>query len=158
MTWGAALALLAVLCTAGPLGPRGCAGLDSRGVGFVSQGALGSGMPLRARGISAAMKGGRAATCAAPLGLAMMFNAQPAGDFAVGDQVRLTSDVMVWHVKPKDFPDGFVIKKEWVGEVSKVLTKNPEITPNRPLVVVYKQPEAPPKFVFHVDKDEIEKA
>lgn len=153
---GAAAALLAVLCAAGPWAPRGCAGLDSRGMGFVSQGALGSGPSLRAR-LSSAASGGRAATCAAPLGLAMMNICELSGDYAVGDKVRLTGDAKVFHVKPKDFPDGFVIKKEWVGEVTKVLTTNPEITPNRPILVTWKQPEAPPKFVYHVDKDEIER-
>jgi hypothetical protein len=153
----AAAAMLGVFCTAGPWASFGCAAESMRGIGFVSHAASVPGLSLRAGRIAARSGGGRKTAVAAPLSLEMRI-CDLSGDFKVGDKVKLQKDLKVYHVKPKDFPDGFTIKKEWVGEVQDILTKNPEITPDKPILVVYKQPEAPPKFVVHTDSGEIQKA
>jgi len=91
------------------------------------------------------------------MGACMMFP-DHAGDFKEGDKVKVvTDDVVLFHVQPKDHPDGYTVPKGSEGIVNKVATEDRQgraVSANRPLIVKFENP----KFMAHFEACELEKA
>mmetsp|Transcript_41140 Transcript_41140/g.102916 ORF Transcript_41140/g.102916 Transcript_41140/m.102916 type:complete len:154 (-) Transcript_41140:62-523(-) len=132
----------------GAAGRPGC-GRGSHSVGFVTP-MLGAGaLALRGASRTPPARSGAVGAC-------MMFP-DHAGDFKAGDKVRVVSDdVVFFHVKPAEFPDGYTVPKGAEGVVFKVATEDRQgraVSANRPLIIKFEDP----KFQAHFEACELEK-
>ena len=80
------------------------------------------------------------------------------GDFKAGDKVAVVAkDVVMFHVKPKDYPDGYTIPEGSQGTIKSIANVDPksgkEVSPNRPLLVTFDDP----KFMAHFEARELKK-
>lgn len=80
------------------------------------------------------------------------------GDFKEGDSVEVVGkDVIFFHVKPKEYPDGYTVPKGLKGTVKALVTTDAktgkEVSPNRPLLVQFTEP----KFMAHFEAKELKK-
>eukprot|EP00284_Hemiselmis_tepida_P017096 CAMPEP_0174940490 /NCGR_PEP_ID=MMETSP1355-20121228/69287_1 /TAXON_ID=464990 /ORGANISM="Hemiselmis tepida, Strain CCMP443" /LENGTH=153 /DNA_ID=CAMNT_0016187545 /DNA_START=40 /DNA_END=501 /DNA_ORIENTATION=+ len=118
-------------------------------MGFVTPMLLG-GLRLRGFGRPPPPRSGAAAAC-------MMFP-DHCGDFKEGDKVKVTAEgVVLFHVQPKEHPDGFKVPKGAEGVVAKLATEDKQgrpVSTNRPLIVKFENP----KFQAHFEANELEKA
>lgn len=95
------------------------------------------------------------ATSISPLRMGMP---DVAGDFKVGDSVEVVGkEVVFFHVKPKDYPDGYTVPEGLKGTVKALVTTDTksgkEVSPNRPLLVTFTEP----KFMAHFEAKELKK-
>lgn len=138
------MALAAMVLVALPDVVEGCEnGAAPRGCGFVGSLSVPlAGLAPRRQGAALRMSMGNLA-----------------GDFQPGDKVAVKSKavLIMYHVKPKEYPDGYTVPQGLKGTVKSLANIEPksgkEVSPNRPVLVTFEDP----KFMAHFEAKELEK-
>mmetsp|Transcript_44016 Transcript_44016/g.68824 ORF Transcript_44016/g.68824 Transcript_44016/m.68824 type:complete len:149 (-) Transcript_44016:26-472(-) len=144
-----ARAALFLAVVAAVVGLGACGGMDMRGQ---RGGILGFAGPVGASGFS--LRQGLGRRSSAPSNICMNAIDDLVGDFKVGDKVKVVKECEAYHIFPRE-PEAVKVEAGKKGVVSAVMmTKFPNSTPNRPIIVQFTEPK---KFKMHFECDEIAK-